>query len=140
MTSLSQRFTRVVRVRSVEHQVAAADQVAAERRIVELLGVARRLGELRSNLRPRLGLTSGQSMQAMGEMQNRLSQAEAELARPIRQAEANHEQASAARLVARAREDGAGRLRDKAAAGEESAATLREDSNRPFRPMKRRHA
>lgn len=138
MTRLSQRCTRVLRVRSVEHRAAAARQAAAERHIVELLGVASRLGDLRDSLRPELGPSDGQSLHAMAEMEGRLRRAAGALAQPISLAEAHHEQASLARLVARTREDGAERLRDKACAKEVIAATLREDANRPPRSIKRR--
>jgi hypothetical protein len=74
----------------------------------------------------------------MSEMEDRLRRAAVELAQPISLAEAHHEQASLARLMARTREDGAERLRDKAAAREVSTATLREDANRPSRVTKRR--
>jgi len=125
-------------VRSIEHRVAAAREAAAERRIVDLLGVARRLGDLRLSLRPSPGPSDGQSLHAMSEMEDRLRRAAVELAQPISLAEAHHEQASLARLMARTREDGAERLRDKAAAREVSTATLREDANRPSRVTKRR--
>ncbi|RST31566.1 hypothetical protein HMF7854_12495 [Sphingomonas ginkgonis] len=140
MSRLSQRCARVLRVRAVEHRVATVRQLAAERRIAELLGVARRLEDLRAGLDPVVGTSSGQSLRAMAEMKARLVRAERELSHPIRDAEAHHEQAAAARLAARTREDGAERLRDKAAAGEESAAALRADADRPARFVKRRRA
>lgn len=138
MTRLSQRCARVLRVRSIEHQVAAASQAAAERRVAELLGVASRLGDLRSSLRSEPGPTDGQSLHAMAEMSDRLRRAAADLAQPISAAEARHEEALSARLQARTREDGAGRLRDRAAASEMGEATLREDANRAPRLTKRR--
>lgn len=138
MSRLSQRATRIVRVRAIEHRVAATRQAAAERRIGELLGIASRLSTLRSGLRIGEGSTDGQALKAMSEMLIRLRRAERELARPISQAEAHHQHASAVRLAARSREDGAERLRDKAAIAEESAAALREDSNRISRKPSRR--
>ena len=138
MTRLSQRCTRILRVRSIEHRVAASRQAVAERRVVELLGVARRLGDLRESLRPVPGPVSGQALHAMSEMEDRLRRAAGDLAQPISLAEAHHEQASIARIWARTREDGAERLRDKAEAKEVGARTLREDANRPQRFNKRR--
>lgn len=138
MSRPSQRFTRILRVRAAEHRIAAARQIAAERRIGELLGVARRIGILRSSLRPGMGLADGQSLHAMSEMHERLGRAERDLAQPISMAENDHARASAVRLAASAREDGAERLRERAAAGEGYTSTLREDANRPAPLTKRR--
>ena len=138
MSRLAQRCARIMRVRSVEHRVAAAQMIAAERRIGELLGVARRIGDLRTSLRPELGSTNGQILQAMCDMQRRLLRAEGDLLHPIRQAAANRDQATAERLIARSKEDGAGRLRDKAATRHEAAAALRSQADQPFRHIKRR--
>jgi len=136
--SLSERCNRLLRVRVVEHRVAAAREAVAERRIIELLGVARRIGDLRASLRPVLGPSEGQSLHAMTEMHDRLGRAEGDLAQPISAAEAHHEQAWAARLAARSREDGTERLRGRAAAGEERVQSLRADANRPARTTRRR--
>jgi hypothetical protein len=140
MTRLSHRCARILRVRTVEHRVATARAAAAEKRIGDLLGVAQRIADLRTSLRPDVGVTNGQALNAMAEMKMRLERAEGDLVRPIRQAEAHRDQATLARLLARTREDGAGRLRDKTAIGEEKAATLRAQAGNPFYPMKRRFA
>ena len=138
MSRLSQRCARIIRVRSVEHSVAAARMAAADRRVGELLGVARRIGDLRTSLRPELGSTNGQILQAMADMQRRLERAECDLAHPIRQAADKRDQASADRLLARTKEDGASRLRDKAVVRQEAAAVLRSQADQPFRQIKRR--
>ncbi|GAA3894281.1 hypothetical protein GCM10022276_11840 [Sphingomonas limnosediminicola] len=138
MSRLSQRCNRILRVRVVEHRVAAAREAAAERRIAELLGVARRIGDLRASLRPALGSSHGQSLHAMSEMHERLGRAEGDLSHPISAAEARHEQAWAARLAAGTRKDGTERLRDRAAAGEERGQSLRDDANRPTRIRRKR--
>lgn len=140
MNRRSERCVRVLRVRSVEHRVAAARLVSAEKRIGDLLGVAQRIADLRSGLRPGLGSTCGQLLNAMAEMKTRLERAESDLAHPIRQAAVHRDQATAARLLARSREDGAERLHDKALACEESAAVLRGQANNPFQQRKRRFA
>jgi Holliday junction resolvasome RuvABC ATP-dependent DNA helicase subunit len=140
VSRLSQRCARILRVRSVEHRVAAARQAAAEQRVVQLVGVARRLGDLRDSLRPKPGFSDGQSLHAMAEMEERLRRAAGELEQPLSHAEAHHEQATLARLVARTREDGAERLRDKSAYREESAAMLREEAVRPPRITRRKRS
>lgn len=134
------RCGRIVRVREVEHRVAAARQAAAERRVTDLLEVARRIDALRSSLGTSQGESDGQSLKAMSEMLSRLGKAEGDLARPIGEAEAIRERASLMRLAARTREDGAGRLREKTAAREAGAATVREDAERIHRTASRRHA
>lgn len=138
MRRLSERATRIVRVRAIEHRVAATRQAAAERRITELLGIASRLSTLRSGLGMSEGATDGQTLNSMSEMIQRLRRAERDLARPISQAEAHHQHVFAVCLAARSREDGAERLRDKAAAAEEAAAALREGSSRISRKTSRR--
>lgn len=140
MSRLSQRCARILRVRAIEHRVAAARMIAADRRVGELLGVDRRIGDLRLSLRPRSGGTSGQVLQAMTEMEARLERAQGDLVQPIRQASAQRDQATAARLIARGREDGIERLRHNAAVREESSEALRADAVRPFRQVRRRFA
>ena len=134
------RCGRIVRVREIEHRVAAARHAAAERRVADLLEVARRIEMLRSSLGTSQGESDGQSLKAMSELLSRLGKAEGDLARPIGEAEAIRERASVVRLAARTREDGAGRLREKAAAREAGAATVREDAERIHRTASRRHA
>lgn len=136
MTTLSKRRSRIVRVRAIEHRIAAMQQSAAERRVVELVGVAQRLDDLRQSLSPSEGLIDGASLQAKGELSNRLARAEAEMRTPIRRAEHAHDEATSLRLRARAREEGAERLRGKAALMEEQKIALRQDANRPFRTPK----
>lgn len=136
MTSLSQRRARIVRVRTIEHRVAAAKQSAAEQRVASLLGVARRLDDLRASLRTREGVTLGASLQAKEELRGRLARAERDLAGPIRSAEDQHQDASALRLLAKAREEGAERLRNKAISTEEHLQAIRQDASRPFRITK----
>ncbi len=133
MTRLSDRRERIVRVRALEHRLAAVRQTAAEKRIMDLLGVARRLGDLRANLINSVGPTSGASLQAVSELQGRLGRAESELSQPIKMAELHAEEATSARLRARSREDGAQRLRERDAAKEGYAQAIRADANRPFR-------
>jgi hypothetical protein len=140
MSRLSRRCARILRVRSAEHRAALAREAAAKLRIAQLLGVARRVDDLRASLRPAQGPCDGQSLHAMLEMQQRLGRAETDLARPIGIAEGRLEQASAARLIARRREDGAERLHDRAAAGEQRNEELREAANRPPAFTKRKRA
>lgn len=125
-----------MRVRVIEHRVATARQAAAEQRVAELLGVARRLDDLRASLAPTEGGTTGAMLQARNELRSRLGRAEYEMRNPIRRAEDDHQQASSSRLLARAREEGAERLRSKAATAEEYFVATRLDANRPFRSLK----
>ena len=140
MTQPLDRRNRIVRVRALEHRLAAVRQTAAEKRIVDLLGVARRLGDLRSSLAHSVGETCGATLQATSELQGRLTRAEGELSQPIKMAEHSAEQATSARLRARSREDGAQRLQERDAAKENYALAMRTDANRPFRrnPEKRK--
>lgn len=133
MTTLLNRKQRVVRVRALEHRLAAVRQSAAEKRVMDLLGVAKRLGDLRSNLTNSVGRASGASLQAVSELQERLGRAEGDLAQPIKMAEHHAENATSARLHARSREDGAQRLRERDEAKEGYAQAIRADANRPFR-------
>jgi hypothetical protein len=134
--TLSKRRARILRVRVIEHRVAAARQSAAEQRVTELLGVARRLDDLRASLSPTEGATTGAMLQSKNELRSRLGRAETELQNPIRRAEDDHQQASSSRLLARAREEGAERLRNKAASAEDHLMATRLDANRPFRSLK----
>lgn len=138
MSKLSTRRARIVRVRAIEHRLAAIRQTTAEQRIADLLGIASRLDGLRAGLMPHSGRSSGASLQAMSELHGRLGQAENALQQPISQAEVRHDQARAARLLARMQEEGAERLRERAAAREQQESTALDDANRPARRVKER--
>lgn len=138
MTALSKRRMRIVRVRAIEHRIAAARNAEAERRSAELVGVATRLANLRHGLCPQPGSADGQTLQAMAEMAQRLDRAEGELVQPMQQADAHQQRTWLARLAARAREESSVRLRDRAAATEQYAAMVRADAARPFSARPRR--
>lgn len=138
MTGLSQRRARILRVRAIEHRAAAARQSAADKKIADLLGVARRLGDLRDSLIPTMGPSAGAALQAMNELQSRLADAESSLAQPIRHARELREHAWSVRIAAHGRELGADRLHSKARAQEEYHSALRQDANRPGKAVKER--
>ena len=127
-------------MRAIEHRIAAARHAAAQKQVADLLGISTRLENLRASLRLASGQTCGASLQATSELHGRLARAESALQQPIRQAEDRSNQARTARLLAQAQEDGAERLREKAAAREQQDAALREDANRPARRTKERRS
>jgi hypothetical protein len=133
MTALSKRRARIVSVRALEHRIAAARHARAQREAQSLADVAQRLAQLNAGLGAGRGRAIGQTLNAICEMSLRLNKAGADLAAPMRHAEAQEDAARAARLCAHRDQESATRLHTKAVAREGYESALRADANRPFR-------
>lgn len=133
MNAPSQRRARIARVRTLEHRLAAARHVGAQREAQALAAIARRLATLNAGVGVGSGVVLGQSLSAISELSTRLGKAEASLAAPIRQAETHRAATDANRIAAHRKEQSALRLADKATARERYERELRADADRPHR-------
>ncbi len=138
MSAVSIRRSRILRVRQLEHRLATAKLRSADAALRNLRDIAQRIAALESSLSPGGDKTSGLELKALFEMSARLESARNGLAMPIAQAEESRDQFDRLRQTARLREDGAAKLRDKAAHDEANASTLRADANRPARRLAKR--
>jgi hypothetical protein len=136
MTSLSTRRARILHVRKLEHRIAKAQANSADAAVDKLDRISRRIDTLRLSLHPKDERASGRQLRAMGEMQQRLAQAQDDLAQPIGNARDESAHFADLRHAAHLREEGAIRLHDMAVHNAAATAALRTDANRPFRPRK----
>jgi hypothetical protein len=133
MTCGTIRRARLMRLRIIEHRMAAARLAKAEAELFQLMQVTNRIGTLRIGLCPLLGDASGLSMKSNAEMAQRLDLASARMAAPIQDAQEHCMISNEQRIKAQQREDSAVKLYDRAVIDKEKACTLRADANRPFR-------
>lgn len=136
MTALAQRRARILRVRAIEHRVAAARLAQADAAVANLDRISGRLATLRRSLTTTSGRTSGLALNAMAEMSHRLEIATVSLVTPTSDAERARARVSGERLKARQREESAGRLHERAFREENETREVRALADRPHRKRK----
>ncbi len=134
MKSLSTRRLRILRLRQIEHRIANIRLARADSALNSLVQLTDRISLLKSDNAPTSGTTNGATLRSQSEITTRLDAVAANMAQPIRQAEAQKADVNASRLIARRKEESASKLYDAASANEAAALVMREDTNRPFRP------
>lgn len=128
---------RLLRLRTIEHRLAAQAVARADAALSDLEAIAGRLDALRGSLKIAAGRQDGEAVKAMAEMQARLDRAATEMTAPIAAAHADRIRHNARRLQARQREDGASRLLDRAMQTDGVMAERRADAHRaPSRPRR----
>lgn len=75
MSALVQQRQRIVRVRRIQHGAAASAAVDAGRRVEMIEGNRARLSQMRGELQPVAGLTTGAALARIGELAMRLDEA-----------------------------------------------------------------
>jgi hypothetical protein len=133
MTRQSTRRARILRVRQIEHRIAAARLNNAGVEVANLKRIEQRIARLRVTLNPDHAMKTGTAFQAMHEMATLLDTATDVLAVPIDRAETTARHFEAQRNAAWMREDGAERLHAKSIREESYQSILRADAGRPFR-------
>jgi hypothetical protein len=123
MSRLVAQRGRIVRVRRLQHSLAAASAVEAAGKVQSLETSSARLAQLRDDLRPREGATTGASLGRSGELAMRLDSARLGLGRSIDNARTAAAAREGRRLAARRDQESAEKLEKAAAA---AAAELRE--------------
>ncbi len=132
MTRTSDRRSRLLRLRSIEHRLAAIRLADADSALNNLVRVRERLAKLRSALVVGEGQAHGRDILAMAELAQRLENAQAQMRAPADQAERLRAERQAERIAARMREEGAAKLHVKALSEEAVTEERRTDSNRQY--------
>lgn len=114
MNSRVRQCTRLVRVRGIQHDLAAAVAARAVRQVETLESSDSKLAMLRDGFGVEQGTMSGAVLASLGEIAMRLDVAREGLGKSITGARAQADACKAARLVARRNQESAERLTGKA--------------------------
>jgi len=134
MTARTARRKRIIRVRSVEHQLAEANLARANGELANLVELAKRLETLRGDLAMAKGAVAGRALNTIGELAMRLDIAQESLTAPLCNASARRDQMGALAQRAMAKEESAVRLYEQSRKSSEAEQERRSDANRPHRP------
>ncbi len=133
MTARTARRKRIIRVRTVEHQMAEANLARANGELASLVELARRLETLRVDLAMAKGAVAGRALNTIGELSMRLDIAQENLTAPLSNASARRDRAGALAQSAMVKEESAIRLYERSRKSAEAEAERRSDANRPHR-------
>ncbi|MCW5646914.1 MAG: hypothetical protein KIT23_06800 [Sphingopyxis sp.] len=133
MTARTARRKRIIRVRTVEHQMAEANLARATGELASLVELAKRLETLRVDLAMAKGAVAGGALNTIGELAMRLDIAQENLTAPLSNASARRDQAGMLAQSAMAKEESAVRLYERSRKSAEAEAERRRDANRPHR-------
>ena len=133
MTSRTARRKRIIRVRSVEHQMAEANLARANGELANLVELAKRLETLRTDLAMAKGAVAGRALNTIGELGMRLDMAKENLVAPLAGASARRDQMGALAQSAMVKEESAVRLYERSRKSADAEMERRSDANRPFR-------
>ena len=133
MNAATARRKRIIRVRSVEHQLAEANLARANGELANLVELSQRLENLRADLAMAKGIIAGRAMNSMGELAMRLDMAQESLVTPMQHASSRRDQMNQLAQRAMMKEESAQRLYDRTRKAEEVEMERRRDANRPHR-------
>ena len=133
MNAASARRKRIIRVRSVEHQMAEANLARANGELANLVELSQRLESLRSELAVAKGMIAGRAMNSVGELAMRLDMAKESLVTPMQNASNRRDQMNQLAQRAMMKEESAQRLYDRTRKADEEEMERRRDANRPHR-------
>lgn len=127
MSALLEQRTRIVRVRRIQHGLAASAAVDAAQRVQLIEGNRARLHQMRGELQPVTGLTTGAALARIGELAMRLDEARLGLGSSLDAARAVAANREGERRLARRDQESAEKLEQVAvlAAEEQSERRLR---------------
>jgi len=114
MSAALRQRQRIVKVRKIQHALAANAAATAAGRVRSLELSRERLLQMRAELKPVEGPTSGQALAQMGELAMRLDSARLGLGQTIESARSAAATREAERLVARRDQESAEKLEDVA--------------------------
>ena len=133
MTARTARRKRIIRVRTVEHQMAEANLARANGELASLVELARRLETLRVDLAMAKGAVAGRALNTIGELAMRLDIAQESLTAPLSNASQRRDHMGALAQSAMVKEESATRLYERSRRSEAEEAERRSDANRPHR-------
>ena len=138
MTARTARRKRIIRVRTVEHQMAEANLARANGELASLVELSRRLEALRADLAGARGVVAGRALNTVGELGMRLDMAKENLATPLVNASARRDEMGVLAQSALMKEESAVRLYERSRKSAEVEMERRADANRPHRRPNRR--
>src|SRR3546814_20003340 len=117
----------IIRVRSVEHQLAEANLARANGELANLVELAKRLETLRVDLAMAKGAVAGRALNTIGELAMRLDMAKENLSAPLDRANAHRDQMGVLAQRALVKEESALRLyrSEERRGGKECVSTCR---------------
>ncbi len=133
MTARTARRKRIIRVRTVEHQMAEANLARANGELANLVELAKRLETLRVDLAMAKGAVAGGALNTIGELAMRLDMAKENLTAPLSNASARRDHMGALAQSAMVKEESAVRLYERSRKSAEAEQERRSDANRPHR-------
>ena len=133
MNARTARRKRIIRVRSVEHQMAEAHLARATGELASLVELSKRLEGLRTDLAMAKGAVAGRALNTIGELGMRLDMAKENLAAPLVNAGIRRDEAGVLAQSAMMKEESAVRLYERSRKSAEAEMERRSDANRPHR-------
>ena len=133
MNARTARRKRIIRVRTVEHQMAEANLARATGELASLVELSKRLETLRADLAVAKGEVAGRALNTIGELGMRLDMAKENLVAPLVNASSRREQAGAMAQSAMVKEESAVRLYERSRLSDAREQERRTDANRPHR-------
>jgi hypothetical protein len=133
MNARTARRKRIIRVRTVEHQMAEANLARANGELASLVELSKRLETLRADLAMAKGAVAGRALNTIGELGVRLDMAKENLAAPLVNASVRRDEAGVIAQSAMVKEESAVRLYERSRRSAEAEVERRTDANRPHR-------
>jgi hypothetical protein len=133
MNARTARRKRIIRVRTVEHQMAEANLARATGELASLVELSKRLETLRADLAMAKGEVAGRALNTIGELGMRLDMAKENLVAPLVNANSRREQAGVMAQSAMVKEESAVRLYERSRLSDVREQERRTDANRPHR-------
>ena len=133
MNARTARRKRIIRVRTVEHQMAEANLARATGELASLVELSKRLETLRADLAVAKGEVAGRALNSIGELGMRLDMAKENLVAPLVNASSRRDQAGVVAQSAMVKEESAVRLYERSRLSDAREQERRTDANRPHR-------
>lgn len=133
MNARTARRKRIIRVRTVEHQMAEANLARATGELASLVELSKRLETLRADLAMAKGEVAGRALNTIGELGMRLDMAKENLVAPLVNASSRRDQAGVMAQSAMVKEESAVRLYERSRLSDVREQERRTDANRPHR-------
>ena len=133
MNARTARRKRIIRVRTVEHQMAEANLARATGELASLVELSKRLEVLRTDLAMAKGAVAGRALNTIGELGMRLDMAKENLVAPLVNASSRRDQAGVVAQSAMVKEESAVRLYERSRLSDAREQERRTDANRPHR-------
>jgi hypothetical protein len=134
MSAMLRQRTRIVRVRRIQHGLAASAAAQASGQVELLESSAEQLARLRDGIGADGGITTGNALATRGELAMRLDSARAGMQAPIARARSVSAAQEKVRLAARRDQESAEKLQQRAASAAARLAERRAPAPRRRRP------